>query len=284
MALRESLTSNRKCVFTPYTIDKVGLAYEEDPNCIDECCSTLQAVDNYINRQGDGGLASDLLNTINDLAEQSQTSYEPFYLLIPGYAQFWAVPSGDTDDCSDWAFAPWWVKTPHKISKPLRARMNELILSLNSVYSSTISGWRSPGGRNQHAIYVDIDSAFQGHRFCEAGASYNDQYYGDAVYFWNLMFTVSREAEWSGSNLTNCHEIPSGSDFVSIGKDMNNTLSTDDYGITGSGGVIGRTFHPTLWGHAGIAHNMIAALRNAGVPGVVNNDPILPTPWDKSVG
>lgn len=284
------LTSTRKCIYTPLG-GGWGPAYEDDPDCTGLCCQALQNADNYIHAQGSLGLADDLTNTINDVMGTFQASYQPFWLFIPGYAQFFYVPDGDTDDCSGWSFAPWFAYNKFKVSKPLRQRMNQLLSDFNKVYSDTVGAWKPTNGRDQRAVFVDVDSAFEDHRFCEPGASYNDQWYGSAVWVWNLMYTASRYSTASSSNLTNLNDISSSADTDAIGKSISENLSSDGNnasdtvdanGSSGSDenpstGWQRRPFHPTSWGHWAIANKMVQALYAEGVPGVGVRQ--VPKPW-----
>ncbi|KAL8866684.1 MAG: hypothetical protein Q9174_006152, partial [Haloplaca sp. 1 TL-2023] len=146
----------------------------------------------------------------------------------------------------------------------LRRAFNDRVAKINDLYRRVIED-----NFAQKARYIDIDSRFAGHRFCEPGASHLQQFVrdtrADSVWLWNL--------NYFGSFLSD--------DDVDPGTDGNVTEQQADElfpnpGVTawsGSGGdntvSAGwrqRPFHPRYTGHRGIKDAIIAQLEIDGLP------------------
>jgi hypothetical protein len=77
-------------------------------------------------------------------------------LLITGYAKFF---NQETEHCSHVSFSK--TNLDNLLTRSLRAKLNDLIGRLNDVIEAAAQAYG--------AEYVDIDSLFAGHRFCEDG-------------------------------------------------------------------------------------------------------------------
>ena len=141
---------------------------------------------------------------------------------------------------------------------------------VSNVYKTTIQQHFA----NQ-ARFVDLDSGFSGHRFCEPGASHSDQLNTDTnfenVYLWNLNYP------WQVAN----QAAPNPDE-------QNGTVSAEeaqqlfgDGGVTawmGSGSGSGgegnvpdagwklRPFHPRYSGYTSIKNAILAQLKADGLP------------------
>ncbi|KAF2111060.1 SGNH hydrolase-type esterase domain-containing protein [Lophiotrema nucula] len=80
------------------------------------------------------------------------------------YPKFW---NAATDQCDSATFNVWEPQNTDdfKMTKDLRTRMNNLSDKMNAVILSVVQNWNSNNENRVH--YVDIDSYFEGHRFCE---------------------------------------------------------------------------------------------------------------------
>lgn len=127
--------------------------------------------------------------------------------------------------------------------------MNELVVMLNEQYK-TIPETASKPFANVH--YVDIDSGFSGHRFCEPGKSYRENYYSSDVWVWNL--SPNTPADWKDPNQPEITQ--SESDYPDVqSPDSESFLQ----GLLGPGGqdTAEETIHinPGLGGESGSAPN-----------------------------
>lgn len=103
-------------------------------------------------------------------------------LYVTGYAHFF---NEKEDWCNNESFrAVPFGKSP-KLSRELRAAINHLTESLNSVCRATVGNCPTKNVR-----FVDISPGFNTHFFCEADSNHQAQYYDDNVCFWNLSPTV----------------------------------------------------------------------------------------------
>jgi hypothetical protein len=101
--------------------------------------------------------SSEFIDNYNKLVKGAVQALQPgARLLSTGYARFF---NQETERCSHISFS----KTDPKnlLTRPLRAKLNDLISRLNDVIDAA--------ARAHGAQYVDIDGAFEGHRFCEDG-------------------------------------------------------------------------------------------------------------------
>ncbi|KAH8726885.1 SGNH hydrolase-type esterase domain-containing protein [Phaeosphaeriaceae sp. PMI808] len=124
-------------------------------------------------------------------------------LFVLGYARFFAP---DLDDaCDDWNFVSQWrvFSKPQKLMKGMRQDFNDLLDSMNRAIRQAVESFN-----DEKIQYVDINPAFEGHRFCEKGHSKLDQYnWGSVVYFWNqpakLFITIKDGAGKKTYNISN---------------------------------------------------------------------------------
>jgi lysophospholipase L1-like esterase len=146
-------------------------------------------------------------------------------LFVTGYARFF---NEETVACDHASFS---TRDPRNtLTRPMRRRFNDLIRSLNDVIRAATE--------THGATYVDIDSIFEGHRFCEDGVEEPDVTRSDTWFFNTknvpgaLLLGSDPEAHFTQQGL-----------FDPIVDFMNFT----------------RTFHPTSLGHKAIKN---AILRN----------------------
>jgi hypothetical protein len=80
--------------------------------------------------------------------------------------------------------------------------MNELVTSVNQLYS-TIPGQVSWPFTHTH--YVDINSGFKGHRFCEPGKTFRNNHYSSEVWIWNLL--PNTPPDWKDPNIPEAGDV-----------------------------------------------------------------------------
>lgn len=86
-----------------------------------------------------------------------------FTITITGYARFF---NAETKDCDDRSFGVWW-RGP-KLKRALRQRVNEMVVAVNAKIKSSVEAVNA-GFAQRKVLFVDYDSLFEGHRFCEEG-------------------------------------------------------------------------------------------------------------------
>lgn len=165
-------------------------------------------------------------------------------LLVTGYARFF---NERTDLCDHITFSR--TKPLDYLTKDKRRALNQLVSMLNDVVRASAEIHR--------AKYIDIDHIFQGHRFCEDGVHEPDVGRED-TWFFNLP-AAEFQAEEQRDSLYQTIAIDARADSrqqrVELGR----------FEWTGSNGEgrddsqsfpdleTARTFHPTKFGHLGIA-------------------------------
>ncbi|KAI4129589.1 MAG: hypothetical protein LQ338_002163 [Usnochroma carphineum] len=256
------------CIYHANPTHNYGAAYKDDDpnNPTGDCGKALKDASTYIT----GPMRQDLINTINDiLADPSVDDNPDFLLYVTGYARFFGP------DYDPWCENEYWnipsvalSPTPY-LSKELRTAFNDRVSDVNSLYKDTIESQFSNKVR-----YIDTDTGFGGHRFCEPGANHADQLntdtHFDGVYLWNLNWP------WQVAN----QPAPQGVDPDNISPDEARNLFGDDGGVTawsegsGSGNVANvpsngwriRPFHPRYTGFTSIKKAILAQLKNDGLP------------------
>lgn len=250
------------CIYHPYPTTNYGFNYGDDPLCLGECCQSLQKADDYINKQGDGGFFQDVLNTINDVMGTPQANGgAQFFLYMNGYAQFFNEDTTGDGTCDTWSFAligNVYDDSDNEltVNQALRKRMNSLVLNLNQVTQNAINAWQPDITRQteQYPVFVDLDPYFNNHRFCEPGDGYNDQWYSDNVWIWNLQV-----GDYQGQDITGGSFVPADPEIQPFSGSL---------GEGPSGGWKVRPFHPKFQGHTAIKNAIIAKMRVSGMPGV----------------
>ena len=127
------------------------------------CDSALAATQSSIA----GSLWNSLWNTIYSIVTTVGKSNKNFKLFVTNYPKFW---NDATDQCDTTSFSYWpGPSGSDKMTKDKRTQMNNLSDQMNAVILSVVENWNNPQSAHYDARvhYVDIDSAFEGHRFCE---------------------------------------------------------------------------------------------------------------------
>ncbi|KAJ4293386.1 hypothetical protein N0V90_008669 [Kalmusia sp. IMI 367209] len=162
-------------------------------DCTNDCNAAMKEVEGNIDSEKFASDLSRAIQAIFDFAPRTK-------LFITGYPEFW---NDKTDYCDNVSFK---LNCPNNYVLPLtkerRRGMNWLTWKLNDKIQATIRNW--PTGADIH--YVDTNSHFAGHRFCEEGVR-EPSYRNPDIWFYPLEYTTSGQSvnfDGKGSN------IPSG--------------------------------------------------------------------------
>jgi hypothetical protein len=204
-----------------------------------------------------------LISRIDAVISESVKRMRPgALLLVTGYARFF---NERTDLCDHITFSR--TKPLDYLTKDKRRALNQLVSMLNDVVraSADIHG----------AKYVDIDGIFEGHRFCEYGVHEPDVGRED-TWFFNLpaaefqteeqrdclhpIITVDARADSRQQQAKFCKF--EGATFNGEGRDRAQSFPDLE---------TARTFHPTRFGHVGIADIIIKEI-------LKNKESHMPTP------
>lgn len=255
----------RACIYQPPP-GGWGKPYDEDTTGDGKCKQNLQTSQDYIES---GNLARDLKVAFDSVFQSAQQKgVKTFDLYISAYVHFFNV---DTDDCDGWTFAPWFAAGFPKVVKELRVRMNDLVEKFNNAQSDVIKNYQPPAGYKIHHLDTTTRK-FDGHRFCEVGHSFEDQFYSADVYLWNLSWNDGKVEVVAPTNATANPKrmgVPPGMEdtdpstlTVSPGGNGPNAQS-------GSGvGWVSRPFHPKPLGYQGMKDYFIQTLKDDKLPGV----------------
>jgi lysophospholipase L1-like esterase len=104
---------------------------------------------------------SALQNLENIISGVKQRLQPGALFIVTGYARFF---NDQTDYCDNITFSQ--TRPLDSLTKTKRRALNQLVMMLNDVIKAT--------ARLHGAVYVDIDHAFEGHRFCEPGVQEPD--------------------------------------------------------------------------------------------------------------
>jgi hypothetical protein len=168
--------------------------------------------------------SSEFIDHYNKLVNGAVHALQPgAQLLVTGYAKFF---NEVTDHCSHISFSR--TDPSSLLTLPLRAKLNDLINRLNDVIEAA--------ARAHGAEYVDIDNAFEGHRFCEDGVQEPAPGRKDTWFF-----GTGYASESGAENRGHQHEITQQA-FPNPIKDFFD---------------FARTFHPTSLGHTAIRDEIL---------------------------
>ncbi|KAL2422581.1 hypothetical protein ABEF91_004835 [Exophiala dermatitidis] len=157
-------------------------------------------------------------------------------LLVTGYARFF---NEKTDLCDHVTFSR--TRPLDYLTKSKRSSLNALVEMLNEVIRAT--------AQVHGALYVDIDTAFAGHRFCEDGVHEPDLERTD-TWFLNLP-----PSDFGGGGRGQLLQGPERTPERHRAHVDGSGLPTLEDWVT---------FHPTTLGHRGITEEIMGLLRKMG--------------------
>ncbi|ETS84008.1 hypothetical protein PFICI_05884 [Pestalotiopsis fici W106-1] len=100
-----------------------------------------------------------------------------FFITVTGYARFF---NDQTPECDEMSLGVWW-RGP-KLQRELRVRMNIMVQAVNEKIKATVAKINSQFAGIK-VLFVDYDSEFEGHRFCEPGVVEPDYQRNDTYFF-----------------------------------------------------------------------------------------------------
>jgi lysophospholipase L1-like esterase len=171
--------------------------------------------------------SSAFLNSFNRMVSVTKKKLKPdALLLITGYATFF---NDKSKQCNKVSFSK---RDPTNfLMQELRGSFNELLVMVNDVIQAAADA--------HGAIYVDIDTLFEGHRFCEEGVVEPSQ--RDETWFFNIDMTRDDASHLVETSDERQHTLPGPvKDFFDLTK----------------------TFHPTSRGHAAIAKEVVRLVQS----------------------
>ena len=190
-----------------------------------------------------------------------------FYFFVTGYAQFF---NQETTQCNTVNFKPSWnpaAGVPLTIER--RTAMNQLALNLNAALKAAVDSFAT----NQNVVYVDYDSQFEGHRFCDRDEP-NPQD-PDTWFFHYYTTDATEDTAIEGF----FEQLPAYTTTISNNSTPSGLFTNDlDYisallAAAGddptSQGYLSDTFrvmHPTAAGHQVIRDALLNAIDAAGIP------------------
>ena len=262
------------CIYHSDPTTNYGPAYKDDTERTGACAKALDNVQTYTTNT----LQQDLINTINDiLADPSVKSNPEFLLYLTGYPQFFGTDYDPWCNNEAWNI-PGRSATPY-LSVELRTAFNDHMSRVNDVYKTTIQQ-----NFAKRARFVDLDSGFSGHRFCEPGASHSDQLNTDTnfenVYLWNLNWP------WQVANQAAPNpDEQNGTVSVEEAQQLFGNNGVTAWSGSGSGGGGNspdngwrlRPFHPRYSGYTSIKNAILAQFKADGFPKAPPG-PTLPSP------
>lgn len=267
------------CVYHPDIATDYGPDYADDTEGVGLCAkaiadANIKIVDDAYEHILDA--MKQIIDAPNIQQRISDSQY--FDIFLTGYAHFFNV---DTTDCNDWTFG---VFGYPKLGQQLRNAMNALIQDVNVAYSQAVDAFNGDSSKPPHvtATYVDISTNFNGHRFCEAGHSLDDQKNSPDVWLWTLsshVFTGKALDPSSPPPPTNLPWVDNAGTPIPEDTPAADQLVQDaiaQYGLfnalspsptTPAGllqpllGITSRPFHPTERGHAAVKDAVAAVLK-----------------------
>lgn len=187
-----------------------------------------------------------------------------FKVFVVGYAQFF---NQETTQCNDISFEPSWNPLPQqKLTIERRTAMNDLALDLNTALAAAVEKVKTQG-----VFWVDYDSDFETHRFCDREEPSPDD---PETYFFNYYTkddpkqdTAQKLFEKMPAYQSSVHGSTEGAfhtdeDFINALADA----AGDDPEAQSVLSDTVRMFHPSTRGHEKIRDVVIAALKDQGIP------------------
>ncbi|KAF6843664.1 Lipase 1-like protein 3 [Colletotrichum musicola] len=123
------------------------------------CESALEGAARLIDGDGFGQRLEMVIMQILDKAQWEKHPW--FVVTVTGYARFF---NADTDGCDNSTLGVWWQGP--KLKRELRQRMNDMVVAVNERLRRSIDAINSKFTAPK-VVFVDYDTKFDGHRFCE---------------------------------------------------------------------------------------------------------------------
>lgn len=255
------------CIYHSDPTHNYGNPYWSDKDGSGDCAKAIADATEYITNPDK--MPNDLTKTLDDLFADPASKNPDFLLYLTGYAQFFGT------DYDPWCDSEYWsipTINPFNIdpylSKSLRQAFNDRVSAVNKLYKSTAESDKYKA----KVRFIDIDSHFAGHRFCEPGSNYKEQIntdtHFDKVYLWNLNYSWqitgqgAPSAAAAGGNVT-AQEAQAAFNGGGV------TAWSSGGGGGGNKPENGwrlRPFHPRYTGYTAIKEAIFVQLKTDGLP------------------
>jgi hypothetical protein len=153
-----------------------------------ECTDAMDRSMIYLTTPNKDGnwLEYDVIKMIQEIFDNDPTKSNPdFRLYVIGYAHFFDVRDGATM-CNDFSLTlPWKWDHKENLVMDLRKQINNLTNTLNQGLKRAVENFG-----NDKIGYIDVTRGFDGGRFCEAGHSQWEQFFGNKVLMWNWLGSI----------------------------------------------------------------------------------------------
>jgi hypothetical protein len=221
------------CIYQPNQDRDYGPEY---PDPEGECFKTLKHARELISSTW---FSESLWDSVYAVLNEPRIRANPrFRLFIVSYTGLF---NHDDPACNDWSFGIWGGKQP-KLTTRLRRDINHVIDLGRTTYDELINHIMF----NPKVRYIDVNSAFGGHRFCEPTEEGTIQAQNVNSYLWDLTWPgclpLSSEVDDEHENLTTVWPF---------------CRKCGDMGQTGE---FQRPFHPKREGHEAIKNFLKDAL------------------------
>ncbi|ORY01740.1 SGNH hydrolase-type esterase domain-containing protein [Clohesyomyces aquaticus] len=275
------------CLFHSDKDKDYGTHFEDDnpDNPTGECRREINLVKGRVKSND---IKNKIVDVINGWRAHPANAGNDASLYLHGYPWFFA----DNKECDDWTFSVFYVNDTQKskVVQGMRTEFNSLIDEMNRNIREATEVFQ-----DSKIQYIDINPAFNNHRFCEPGSTKQDQFnWGDAVHIWNspgkwwitikkgndekMYDMLAENAEmppWDEVEKMMNH--PDG-DVIQVADvisqkyrdpdDPNHSMmwggSLNDFKALGGnsgGGSVSRTLHPTQSGHEAMGIAIVERLK-----------------------
>lgn len=233
----------------------------------EKCASALSATNNNIANN----VWNPVWNTVWNILNTAKKS--TFQLYLTNYPKFW---NAGTSQCNSISFSYWGgTNAEYTMTQARRKSMNDLTDKLNAQLASVVENFRNNDPPELRVHLVNIDSHYDGHRFCEDGFDEPQQPSTDGTQN-GWIFQYNTPTGSLDGNSSVGPDAGYGSGWVSSIKAAQQAdpsltvnslyasqpVSTDeDFGS--SGGLppfLSKLFHPTQPGHAAITQAINEAI------------------------
>jgi hypothetical protein len=257
----------KACIYQPPFTD-YGPSFENDPDGTGLCKQLLAKSRHYI----DETLSERFKQTLDDIFEFATSPnrrIDHFDLYISSYVELF---NSNTSDCNDWSFALIFSREKPRLVQELREEMNTLVREFNEVQARVISNYKTP--RPTYRVnYIPVSIIYEGHRFCEPGHSFEDQYHSPDIWLWNLLYEDSNpdSSEIIRQTLDGTTHMDIQLNFDNMEypvRSLRGGKKRVEAMFPGLGGWTGRPFHPKFMGHMAMKDAMVQKLKKDSVPGV----------------
>ncbi|KAI9865474.1 MAG: hypothetical protein M1813_002364 [Trichoglossum hirsutum] len=243
-----------------------GCVYRFNGPAAPDCNNALTKTETLIN--DNNALFNPVFNNIFTILHRA--TKPTFKLYVTGYVKFW---NADTDQCDSVSWNYWQIPgtSPPKMTKDLRKKMNDLLVAANAKIKSVVDSFNANG--ENRVVFIDTDTAFEGHRFCENGVTEPQPSGSDRPNTWLFQINtpVGSVAGDEGTLTPTGYakqyyqallQGPGGSPGMGANAPTVNPIYAGKT-ASSSGGVplwISKIFHPTTPGHTSIANSVAAKI------------------------